>query len=161
MQCKFYSFKYEDYNLLFDAIVIMLKLKTKHVPKLLFSTPFPSRTVAIHSPGRLAGKAGRPILENLSSNSIPNNLNNLGLTCNSGLSEPLHPYLYNGDYDPCPTVRCNWRPSYWIAAQQMFKNVFYTGESFPCNQNRKVLESIKPEASGKLISYSKPQAPHL
>ena len=39
--------------------------------------------------------------------SIPNILNDVDLTCNDGLSEPLHPYLYNGNYDPCPTVRCN------------------------------------------------------
>ena len=63
--------------------------------------------MATHSPGRLAGKAGRPILQNLNSNPIPNILNDVDLTCNDGLSEPLHPYLYNGDYDPCPTVRCN------------------------------------------------------
>jgi len=39
--------------------------------------------------------------------SIPNILNDVDLTCNDGLSEPLHPYLYNRNYDPCPTVRCN------------------------------------------------------
>lgn len=84
----------------------MLKLKTKYILNFIQNS-LPSRTMATYSPGRLAWKTGRPILQNLSSNPIPNILNDVDLTCNDGLSEPLHPYLCNGGQDPCPTVRYN------------------------------------------------------
>lgn len=66
--------------------------------------------MATPSPGRLAGKVERrPVLqsENLSSNLIPNPLKMWPWTYDYGLSEPLHPCLCNGDYDPCPTGSCN------------------------------------------------------